>query len=100
MASLCLQCAPSAEVEVEAACASGKVYAVGEKAANAGIVDGKHLDAKTRRQLVCPKCGAETEGAKFCPECSETLADGAKFCGDCGAKVAQQAETAAIGGGS
>ncbi|HEY3318526.1 MAG TPA: zinc ribbon domain-containing protein [Coriobacteriia bacterium] len=100
-AGLCLQCAPSAEVEVEAAYASGKVYAVGEKAANAGIVDGKHMDVGTRRQLVCPKCGAETSGAKFCPECGEKLAaeahctecgaklaDGAKFCGGCGAKVA------------
>jgi membrane protease subunit (stomatin/prohibitin family) len=98
-AGLCMVCAPSAEVEIEAAYASGKVYAVGEKAANAGIVDGKHMDVKTRTQLVCPKCAAETNGAKFCPECGEKLAqqafctecgaeiaDGAKFCGGCGAK--------------
>jgi membrane protease subunit (stomatin/prohibitin family) len=98
-AGLCLACAPSAEVEIEAAYASGKVYAVGEKAANAGIVDGKHMDVKTRTQLVCPKCEAETGGAKFCPQCGEKLAqkafctgcgaaiaDGAKFCGECGAQ--------------
>jgi hypothetical protein len=88
-------------VEVEGAYASGKVYAAGEKAANARIVDGKHMDVKARRQLVCPKCGAETSGAKFCPECGEKLAaeahctecgaklaDGPKFCADCGTKVA------------
>ncbi|HEY3318520.1 MAG TPA: zinc ribbon domain-containing protein [Coriobacteriia bacterium] len=33
------------------------------------------MDVKTRRQLVCPECGAK-------------LPDGAKFCGDCGAQVA------------
>ena len=100
-AGLCKECAPSAEVEIEAAYASGKVYAAGEKAANAGIVDGKKMDVKTRSQLVCPKCGAEAEGSKFCPECGEKLAvqafctgcgaemvAGAKFCGECGAQKA------------
>lgn len=97
-AGLCLGCAPSAEVEIEAAYASGKVYAVGEKAANAGIYDGKQMDVKTRQQLVCPSCGAANNGAKFCPECGEALSKkafctecgvelkpGAKFCGECGA---------------
>lgn len=100
-AGLCLTCAPSAEVEVEAAYASGKVYAAGEKAANAGIVDGKKMDVTTRHQLVCPQCGAANDGGKFCPECGaqlgkkafctqcgEELAAGAKFCGECGAKQA------------
>lgn len=98
-AGLCLTCAPSAEVEIEAAYASGKVYGVGEKAANAGIYDGKQMDVKQRRQLVCPQCGAANEGAKFCPECGaglarkrfctgcgEEMATGTTFCGECGAK--------------
>lgn len=98
-AGLCRNCAPSAEVEAEAAFAAGKVQAAGEKAVLEGIHEGKHMDVKTRRQLVCPDCGAETEGAKFCPECGKKLATSAfctscgaalaaevKFCGDCGAK--------------
>ncbi len=98
-AGLCINCAPSAEVEIEAAYAAGKVYGVGEKAANAGIYDGKQMDVKTRHQLSCPKCGAKNEGTKFCGECGEPLgkkafctgcgaklAPGTKFCGECGAR--------------
>lgn len=95
---LCKDCAPNAEVEIEAARAQGMVSGAGEKAVNEGIHEGKHMDVKRRRQLVCPKCSAETAGAKFCPNCGEPLAasrfctqcggevkDGAKFCGECGA---------------
>jgi len=85
-AGLCLSCAPSADVEIEAAYAEGKKYAVGEKAALAGIRDGKQMDVKTRKQLVCPKCGAPNEGAKFCPECGEKLAQKA-FCTECGTQL-------------
>ena len=94
---LCLNCAPSAEVEIEAARASGEVYAAGEKAALEGIQRGKQMDVKRDRQLVCPQCKAETKGAKFCPNCGYALATkttcpacsaevpaGAKFCPDCG----------------
>jgi hypothetical protein len=97
---LCLNCAPSAEVEIEAARAQGEVYAAGEKAALEGIQRGKQLDVKRDRQLVCPGCGAETRGAKFCPECGFELAKkgtcpacsvavspGTKFCPECGEKL-------------
>lgn len=94
---LCLNCAPDAEVEIEAARAQGRVYAAGEKAALDGIREGKRMDTKRVRQLVCPECGAETKGAKFCPECGHKLASknicpscsseitaGVKFCPECG----------------
>jgi len=97
---LCLSCAPSAEVEIEAAKASGEVYAAGEKAALEGIQRGKKLDVKRDRQLVCPQCGAETKGAKFCPECGTPMAvqpicpkcaaqipAGSRFCPECGQKI-------------
>jgi rRNA maturation endonuclease Nob1 len=97
---LCLNCAPSAEVEIEAARAQGEVYAAGEKAALEGIQRGKQMDVKRDRQLVCPQCGAETKGAKFCPECGAKLAvhircpgcsreisPGTKFCPECGKKL-------------
>lgn len=99
---LCLNCAPDAEVEIEAAKASGMVYAAGEKAALEGIQQGKKMDVKRKRQLVCPDCGAEAHGAKFCPECGTKLAvnaecpdcgvevpSGAKFCPECGCKMNQ-----------
>jgi membrane protease subunit (stomatin/prohibitin family) len=102
-AGLCVGCAPSAEVEIEAAKASGMVYAAGEKAALEGIQQGKKMDVKRDRQLVCPQCGAPNNGAKFCPECGAKLSDkkfctecggeipaGAKFCPDCGAQAAAQ----------
>ena len=97
---LCLNCAPDAQVEIEAAIAQGEVYAAGEKAALEGIQRGKKMDVKRSRQLVCPECGAETKGAKFCPECGHKLAEkhqcpgcsaeispGTKFCPECGHKI-------------
>lgn len=97
---LCLNCAPDAEVEIEAARAQGEVYAAGEKAALEGIQHGKKMDVKRDRQLVCPKCKTETHGAKFCPECgfrmavkgqcpecSAEVSSGAKFCPECGHKL-------------
>jgi len=98
---LCRECAPDAQVEIEAARASGEVYAAGEKAALEGIQRGKQMDVKRDRQLVCPQCHAETHGAKFCPECGFKLAvqsqcpkcsaevsPDAKFCPECGQKLA------------
>jgi hypothetical protein len=97
---LCFNCAPDAEVEIEAAKASGMVYAAGEKAALEGIQQGKKMDVKRERQLVCPDCNAEVHGAKFCPECGKKMAvkeacpdcgtevaPGTKFCPECGTKI-------------
>ena len=98
---LCLNCAPDAQVEIEAAIAQGEVYAAGEKAALEGIQRGKKMDVKRDRQLVCPDCNTETHGAKFCPNCGKQLAvtdkcpscatsvsPGTKFCPECGSKIA------------
>ena len=98
---LCLNCAPSAEVEIEAARSAGEVDAAREVADAEGRARGAKREVKRARQLVCPACGAETHGAKFCPECGEKLAveaacadcgakltPGAKFCPECGAKQA------------
>jgi len=99
-AGLCRNCAPNAEVEIEAARAQGQTQAAGEKAALEGVRRGKQIEVKRSRQLVCPTCGAETKGAKFCPECGAQLAvqgqcpkcaaavsPGVKFCPECGAKM-------------
>lgn len=98
---LCLNCAPDAEVEIEAARTQGEVDGAREMATQEGVRRGQAKDVKRDRQLVCPHCGAETKGAKFCPECgqalaqkgtcpkcSATLSPGAKFCPECGQKTA------------
>lgn len=90
-AGLCFGCAPNAEVEIEAAVAAGRAQAAGEKAALHGIHEGKHMDVKERKQLVCPSCSAETKGAKFCPECGEKLA-AKSFCTECGAEMGDAAK--------
>lgn len=97
---LCLNCAPDAEVEIEAAKAAGRVHGAVEVGQAAGHTDGTKLDPSRTRQLVCPQCGAEAHGAKFCPECGAKLATtvkcagcgaesppGTKFCPECGQKM-------------
>jgi hypothetical protein len=97
---LCRNCAPDAEVEIDAARAQGEVEAVKVRARSEGEKRGEQIDVTRERQLVCPKCGAETHGAKFCPECGVKLAmasacpkcsapvtSGAKFCPECGTKI-------------
>ncbi len=99
-AGLCLNCAPDAEVAIEAARAQGQTDAARNKSYTAGQELGAAMDVKRDRQLVCPKCNAETHGAKFCPECGERLATtvpcpgcqtdlppGTKFCPECGMKL-------------
>jgi hypothetical protein len=97
---LCLNCGPSAEVEIEAARSEGEVSAAAEEARAEGMRRGKEMDVKRDRQLSCPQCGAETGGAKFCPECgaklavvvrcpacSQEVSPGVKFCPECGQKM-------------
>ncbi|HEY0867125.1 MAG TPA: zinc ribbon domain-containing protein [Fimbriimonas sp.] len=97
---LCYNCAPDAEVAMQAAKASGRAQGAAETGHEAGYSAGKGIDVKRDRQLVCPECGAETHGAKFCPECGTKLAttlqcagcghefpQGTKFCPECGEKL-------------
>ena len=97
---LCRNCAPDAEVEIDAARAVGEVQAARERAVAEGQKRGQKLDVTRERQLVCPQCGAETHGVKFCPECGVKLAvaskcpkcsaevsPGVKFCPECGNKM-------------
>jgi predicted amidophosphoribosyltransferase len=35
----------------------------------------------------CAKCGANTMGAKFCPECGAPVAAAPTKCGKCGAEL-------------
>lgn len=96
---LCYNCAPDVEVEIEAARNQGEVQGATENAVAEGVRRGSRREVGRGRQLVCPACGAETHGAKFCPECGQRLGvpgvcacgtripAGAKFCPECGART-------------
>lgn len=99
---LCYNCAPNAEVELQAAKAAGKATGAAEVGSAYGYAEGQKMDAAPSRQLVCPSCNAETHGAKFCPECGTKLstalkcsqcgtesAEGTKFCPECGTGLVQ-----------
>lgn len=94
---MCFNCAPDVNVEIAAARAQGEVQGATESALEEGIKRGKKHDVKHDHQLVCPKCSAETHGAKFCPECGNKMGvkgqcggckaaikPDAKFCPECG----------------
>ncbi len=94
---LCTQCAPKTEVEIAAAQSDAQIEQIREKVRLKDQT--KDLDLDTEMVARCPKCAAETKGAKFCPECGQALAAkthcsgcgakleaGAKFCPECGAK--------------
>lgn len=93
---LCTTCAPKTEVEVAAAQSEAQIEQIRDKVRAKDQT--QDLDLDTPMVARCPKCKAETAGAKFCPECGEALAPkdkcrcGAKleprarFCPECGAK--------------
>ncbi len=97
---LCLNCAPVVEIEIEAARARAEASAAVERADEAGSRRGQSHNVDTDAQLVCPKCRAQTRGAKFCPQCGHKLATKikcpqcdtelsleAKFCTECGHRM-------------
>lgn len=97
---LCLNDAPSIETEVETAMSQAEVAGAVETATEEGMKRGKSRNVDKPRQLVCPKCGALNEGARFCPECGQMLnvklhcpgcnaelTPGTKFCPECGHKI-------------
>lgn len=94
---LCTMCAPKTEVEIAAAQSEAQIEQIREKVR--GKDQTKDLDLDAQMVARCPKCKAETQGAKFCPECGAPLAPrdtcrscgakmgtGAKFCPECGEK--------------
>ncbi|WP_214587341.1 zinc ribbon domain-containing protein [Dyella sp. LX-66] len=104
---LCETCAPDLAAEVQAARHQGQLQAAKDNAVEFGKSQAGKVDVKTERQLVCPQCGCEARGGKFCPDCGHRLADpsqcggcqaelpaGSRFCPECG-----QATGTAVRGG-
>ena len=95
---LCTDCAPIAQREIGSLQAQIAVDQVGEKLRQQDQTAGLNLSAKA--VVVCPSCGAESEGGKFCqscggpllaegqcPKCGTKFKAGAKFCPECGTKT-------------
>jgi ribosomal protein L32 len=95
---LCTACAPIAQREISSMQAQITVEQAEEKLRQQDLTSGLNLASKA--VVVCPSCGAENEGGKFCQECGAPLLSqvecprcgtrfraGAKFCPECGAKA-------------
>ncbi len=95
---LCKQCAPDLEEERAAAQAQATKDQIWQKA-SATDYAGK-VDMVSEAAVLCPHCGARTEGGKFCPacggqvqvrikcpQCGAEAQEGTKFCPECGGKM-------------
>ena len=66
---LCTECAPMAQREISSLQAQITVDQAGERLREQDLTAGLNLSAKA--VVVCPACGVENEGGKFCPECGD-----------------------------
>jgi Double zinc ribbon len=95
---LCSDCAPIAQREIGSLQAQITVDQAEEKLRQQDLTAGLNLSDKA--VVICPSCGAENEGGKFCQECGGSLLAqaqcpkcgtkfkaGAKFCPECGTKT-------------
>ncbi len=88
---LCAECAPKTEVEIAAAQSEAQVEQIREKVRAKDQTRDLDLDLDTPMVARCPKCKAQTSGAKFCPECGTALAPKGT-CASCGAKLTPKAK--------
>jgi len=95
---LCVDCAPMAQREISSLQAQITIDQAGEKLRQQDLTEG--LDLKAPAVVICPSCGVENDGGKFCSECGGALLPrtecpkcgtkfkaGSKFCPECGAKT-------------
>lgn len=83
-AGLCTNCAPKMSQELGALQSEERLRQVRDKLTETDLTQG--IDVGREVVARCPKCMAETHGAKFCPECGTALAT-TTTCSGCGASV-------------
>lgn len=83
-AGLCESCAPDLDEEIAAAQAAAARQQAQEKARTVDYLGQRNLAQVAA--VLCPSCGAKTQGGKFCPECGTSLSQKAK-CVNCGAEA-------------
>ena len=64
---LCVDCAPMAQREISSLQAQITIDQAGEKLRQQDLTEG--LDLKAPAVVICPSCGVENDGGKFCSEC-------------------------------
>ena len=95
---LCAECAPITQREIGSIQAKLTVEQAEAKLREQDLTAGLNLADKA--VVICPACGAENDGGKFCQECGGSLSPrtdcprcgtklkpNAKFCPECGAKT-------------
>jgi hypothetical protein len=98
-AGLCVTCSPKVEHEIGSLQAEERRRQIQDKLTEVDLTANLNIGAKVVAR--CPECMAETQGAKFCPECGSSLSPtitcrgchhemkrGTKFCPECGLKTA------------
>jgi hypothetical protein len=95
---LCVDCAPMVQREISALQAQITIDQAGQKLREQDLTEGLNLNAPA--VVICPSCGTENEGGKFCSECGGSLLPksecpkcgtkfkpGSKFCPECGLRM-------------
>jgi uncharacterized OB-fold protein len=89
-ANMCKECAPVAE-EIETRMRAQHVQT--QVTNDLFLEENQRMSVKGKLAAAnCANCGAETLGAKFCPECGKPTAAEAKFCTQCGQRSAPGAK--------
>jgi len=83
-AGLCETCAPDLDEEIAAAQAAAAKQQAAEKAREVDYLGQRNLAQVVA--VLCPACGAKTQGGRFCPECGKPVSQ-KKKCAQCGAEA-------------
>ncbi|WP_322762902.1 zinc ribbon domain-containing protein [Frankia sp. Cr2] len=81
---LCVTCAPKVDQEIAARHASAQVQQIDERVRQVDWTDD--LNLRDRGTGLCPGCGQESGGGRFCARCGTALAAArpSRFCVNCG----------------
>ena len=85
---LCVGCAPKLDQEIAGLQAAAQISQLNEKIQGQDWTQG--VNYRDQGTGLCPSCGQESGGGKFCQSCGGVLAaaDSAKkFCGNCGSQL-------------
>jgi len=94
-AGLCIEDAPSLEIELQAARAQARIEQMQEQVKSEKL----YTPETEERATLCPTCGEPSGSGKFCQNCGAALGDrvcpncshpnppSVKFCGECGTKL-------------
>ena len=86
---LCEACAPDLDEVQAAAQAAAAKEQIQQKARDVDWTVGRDASAVTA--VVCPACGAKTQGGKFCAECGASLVV-KRTCKHCGAEAGSESK--------